>query len=344
MVPPPLDSLAPDASQVDAIMDAARMVTKSCLEIGRSENVLIVTDNATQLIGRALYLAVQEITPRVLFIMMPVAHRHGEEPPDPVADLMRRQDVIIAPTRQSLTHTKARLAATREGARIATMPGVTFEMFTQGGMTADFIAIRSSIQRAGAKIRKRSKAHVTSPAGTDVEFVIAKGKWSKEDTGVCNRPGMITNLPAGKIFAMPKEGTMNGTIVLDGSFESKIIEDEPVVLTVEDGLVTGIEGGVVADHMREMYTAVDDELPKSKQGQVWTMAEFGFGMNPNAQIIGNVLEDEKTLGTAYFSIGDNHALGGSVSVGIHVSAVLRNPTVKVGNLQILEDGELLIGG
>ena len=116
------------------------------------------------------------------------------------------------------------------------------------------------------------------------------------------------------------------------------------VQAVEDGVVVDLSGGDVADEIRSVFDVAKSGLRGSRRDQVWTVAEFGFGMNPNAQIIGNVLEDEKTLGTAYFSIGDNHALGGTVSVGIHVSAVLRNPTVKVGNLLILEDGELLIGG
>ena len=40
-----------------------------------------------------------------------------------------------------------------------------------------------------------------------------------------------------------------------------------------------------------------------------------------------MLEDEKRLGTCYFSIGDNTALGGSSAVGIHIPGVLTKPSV-----------------
>ena len=53
---------------------------------------------------------------------------------------------------------------------------------------------------------------------------------------------MITNLPAGKIFVMPKEGTMNGTLVIDGSWDSNLLS-ESLVLQIENGLVMDISGG-----------------------------------------------------------------------------------------------------
>ena len=39
-------------------------------------------------------------------------------------------------------------------------------------------------------------------------------------------PKMLTNLPAGKAFIMPREKTMNGTVVIDGSWDANLV-DEP---------------------------------------------------------------------------------------------------------------------
>ena len=61
-------------------------------------------------------------------------------------------------------------------------------------------------------------------------------------------------------------------------------------------------------------------------------------MNPNAQLTGHVLEDEKQLGTCYFSIGDNTSLGGSASVGIHIPGVITKPSVWLDDSQMLDDG------
>jgi len=41
--------------------------------------------------------------------------RHGEEPPAPVAAIMKTADVVIAPTAYSISHTQARKEEHREG-------------------------------------------------------------------------------------------------------------------------------------------------------------------------------------------------------------------------------------
>ena len=71
-------------------------------------------------------------------------------------------------------------------------------------------------------------------------------------------------------------------------------------------------------------------------------AAEGFGMNPRARLVGNVLEDEKVRGTCYFAIGDNTNLGGSASVGIHVTGVLRNPKVMIDDFCVLHKGDLVV--
>ena len=66
---------------------------------------------------------------------------------------MRRQHVVIAATRYSLTHTRARLVS-KDGARIATMPGVSRSMLIEGGMTADFDELQSHIASMARVLRK----------------------------------------------------------------------------------------------------------------------------------------------------------------------------------------------
>ena len=112
---------------------------------------------------------------------------------------------------------------------------------------------------------------------------------------------------------------MNGTVVIDGSWDSALV-DEPVVLQIENGLVVDVKGGTVAAQIRQTFGETAKRLKAKDQENVWTIAEFGFGMNPNARLAGNVLEDEKKLGTAYFSIEDNTTLGGSAAVGIQILA------------------------
>ena len=320
---------------------SARTVIKTCMDVRRGENVLIVCDPTTGEIGQALHEAANERSDNVLLIVMPKARHHGEEPPSPVAHLMRQQQVVIAPTRYSLTHTRAIRQSLREGSRVATMPGMTNEMFSRGGMSADFSLIKQRISDLGPYFRRRRIVKVTSEQGTNVTFEVNWREWKLDDNGICNRPKMLTNLPAGKAFIMPREGTMNGTVVIDGSWESNLV-DEPISLIVEDGIVMDVKGGTIAATIRQEFGEAAKRLRSKDRESVWTMAEFGFGMNPQARLFGNVLEDEKRLGTCYFSVGDNTALGGTSAVGIHIPGVLKNASVWLDDTQLISKGEFIL--
>lgn len=320
---------------------SAQAVIKTCMDVRRGENVLIVCDPSTGDIGQALHEAANERSDNVLLIVMPKARHHGEEPPSPVAHLMRQQQVVIAPTRYSLTHTRAIRQSLREGSRVATMPGMTNEMFSRGGMSADFSLIKQRISDLGPYFRRRRIVRVTSEQGTDVTFEVNWREWKLDDNGICNRPKMLTNLPAGKAFIMPREGSMNGTVVIDGSWESNLV-DEPISLIVEDGIVMDVKGGTIAAAIRQEFGEAAKRLRSKDRESVWTMAEFGFGMNPQARLFGNVLEDEKRLGTCYFSVGDNTTLGGNSAVGIHIPGVLKNASVWLDDTQFISNGEFIL--
>ena len=325
----------------DLLAGSAKMVIETCMDIRRGENVLIVCDPTTGEIGQALHAATIEKSERVLLIVMPKAKHHGEEPPTPVANLMRQQQVILAPTKYSLTHTKAIRQALRDGARVATMPGITVDMFTHGGMAADFNNVKKRISNLGPHFRRRRIVNVKSKLGTEITFEVNWREWKLDDNGICNRPRMLTNLPAGKAFIMPREGTMNGTLIINGSWDSSLL-DQNIELQIENGIVIDVKGGTIAANIRQEFGEVAKKLRSKDRENVWTVAEFGFGMNDQARMGGNVLEDEKRLGTCYFSIGDNTALGGNSAVGIHIPGVLTGANVWLDDSQILQDGEFVL--
>ena len=77
---------------------SARTVIDTCMDLRRGENILIVCDSTTTEVGQALHDAASLRSDRVLLVVMPKGRHHGEEPPTPVANLMRQQQVVIAPT------------------------------------------------------------------------------------------------------------------------------------------------------------------------------------------------------------------------------------------------------
>jgi len=73
-----------------------------------------------------------------------------------------------------------------------------------------------------------------------------------------------------------------------------------------------------------------------------TVAEFGFGTNPEAKLIGNILQDEKVLGTVHIAFGDNSSyINGEKrnQCEIHWDTVCENPTVFFDGEKVLDNGE-----
>lgn len=311
------------------LIDGARIAVNNCMALKRRETALIITDPPRFNIAQAIFEAVEEVGAEVILMSMKPRTRHGEEPPMLIANAMRRADVIFAPTTYSITHTQARKAATRVGARIATMPGITTEMMSRGGMTANFRQIAKTINRVHKKVKGGKTVNITTELGTNLTMSIAGRRWVTEDNGLCHKKGSYTNLPAGEIFIPPLEGTASGTLIIDGAFVDKV--EKPVRIKIVDGFATDI------------VNALEIKNQLSKIGK-WgfNVAELGIGMNPKSKLIGNVLEDEKMLGTLHVAFGDSSTFGGKVKCGIHLDGIIMNPTLTIDDNVILENGELKI--
>ena len=334
------DKTGDSVDNTESMLTSARSVIRTCLQIRPFEPVLIVTDPESSAIGRALYEAAAEVTDRTLMMMMPTSHKKGSEPPDYVAELMRKQDVVILATKSSLTHTKARINASRTGrTRIISMPGINENMFSIGGMTADYNALQKEISGLTSIFRRKRDVRVTSPGGTDIRFSIG-AKWRTDDNGICNRPGQVMNLPSGRVFVFPKEETMNGKIVIDGSWEGNLIQ-EPIIMEVENGIVTNISESEISEKINSIFAEVSKPLNKSKAVLVKTVAEFGFGMNSRAKVVGNLLEDQVVRGAAHFVLGDNSAYGGKNNIGLQMRGVILKPTIELQDIDLVKDGKII---
>lgn len=287
-----------------------------CYGVKRGESVLIVLDTSTpQSIGESLFGAARDLGCEVMVMTMLPRTRHGEEPPLAVAEAMKNADVVIIPTTFSLTHTQARIRACQAGARVASMPGITEEMMRSGGITADCNTINNIAAGFIKKLGNAREVKVTTESGTDIVFDLEGCTWMM-DTGLCHEPGCSSNLPAGELYIAPKNA--NGVFVVDGSMSGLGLLDSPLEFTVKDRYVTDIRG----KYAKKLYAMLDKVGEKARN-----IAELGIGINPNARLIGNVLEDEKVGGTVHIALGDNSTFGGDVIAGIHLDGIIKKPSV-----------------
>ena len=310
------------------MLKAARIAVQKCMGVRPSETVLIVTDQPRLKIARALAGAAEEIAAKTVLVVMQKRTRHGEEPPKIVEQAMCAADVVLAPTTYSLTHTQARLRACRAGARVATMPMITESMMQRGAMLADYKKVGTLTTKVTERLNQASLVEIETRAGTKLRLDVS-GRKAHPDTGIYLNPGDFGNLPAGEAFVAPVEGSADGVAVVDGSMGDVL--RAPVNITVRRGRAAKIVGKP-ARKLRRMLDAVGSKG--------YNLAEFGIGTNYAARLIGNVLEDEKVLGTCHIALGDNSTFGGRVKAGIHLDGIILRPTIKFDGKIVMREGKL----
>jgi leucyl aminopeptidase (aminopeptidase T) len=318
-----------------ALAQAARNVVGHCLGIQPGEVVSVVTDSADPdriEIARAFWEEARAKGAEVILVEMLPRQNSGEEPPAAIAQLMAESNVVLCPTTKSLSHTQARRIASARGARIASLPTITKEMVLRC-LAADYGSIAALTKRVAAKLSGGSKFKVESELGTNLELE-RQGRTVGADTGLLTQPGDFGNLPAGEAFFAPMEGTTNGKIVFDGSVADLGLLAESIELQVERGVARIVSTSEAA---RKLDRYLSAHGPKA-----YNIAELGVGTNDRAIVSGDILEDEKVLGTVHVALGNNAGMGGTVNVPIHLDGLIRNATLYVDGELVLNKGTLRI--
>ena len=318
---------------MSSLAAAARIAVEVCMGISREETVLIITDEPCRKIGYALWNACRNLCREAILTEIAPRKLSGQEPPPPVAEIMKNVDVVICPASTSFTHTAARREACQRGTRVGTMPGITEQMMVRT-LGADYRQIAELTGKVARVLSRGKTAHLTTSLGTDLHIPIG-GVSALASTGIITKPGAFGNLPSGEAYLMPEEGKAEGVFFVDGSLAGiGRIKQNLIKITVQKGLAVKIEGGPEAQKLKRM-------IEQAGSGSR-NLAELGVGTNDRAQITGAILEDEKVRGTVHLALGNNLSMGGTVSVGFHVDGILTRPTLKIDGKPLLTDGRLLV--
>ncbi|GGL49326.1 aminopeptidase [Sporolactobacillus putidus] len=312
------------------LSNVCQEILKNSLDLKAGEIFLIVTDDAKKSLAEALYRAGQTLGAETLLMVMKERKKSGEEPPRAIAAALAESDAAVCITEFSLTHTKARKQAVASGTRLATMPGITEDMFLEGAITANYSEVKILTEHVTGLL-DRGRRVTIEKEGHQLAFSIEERK-GVPSTGVYIHPGESGNLPSGEAFIAPVEGTASGEILVDGSVVGVGKMRSALLLTVENGRLIKAEGEGAEQLLNILGT-----------GPGRSVAEFGIGTNRRARITGNVLEDEKVYGTVHIAFGSNLTFGGTVEAGVHIDCVFKNPDVRIDGRKVLEDGKLVSG-
>ncbi len=306
-----------------------RAVVRDCLGVSEGEELLIVANPATQGLGEALRAEGSGAGADAVLALMEERATHAAEPPASIAAAMAAADVVLAPTVQSLSHTASRKAASEAGARIATLPGVTEEMLARV-MSADMGELRRKGDAVAKLLDDADEARIVCANGSDLEFDLS-GRTAIPDAGDITAAGAFGNLPCGEGFISPLSA--DGTLVVDGSMAGIGNVSAPVTLTISGGNLTDASGDDGAELLRQLAAGGDGGR---------NVAELGIGTNEKAILTGNILEDEKILGTAHVAFGASAAIGGNVQVPVHTDVLVMAPTVTVGGTTVVDEGTFVL--
>ena len=198
--------------------------------------------------------------------------------------------------------------------------------------------------KAGVKMMKAaSTMTVRSAAGSDlaVDLTDARvaGVW-----GYCDRPGTVAHWPGGVVVAFPKEGTVNGVLVLDAgdiNLTFKRYLESSIRLTIENDFVVDIAGhGTDAEMLRRYFAAWGDQ-------NAYGTSHVGWGMNPGARYEALAMYDQRdTNGTelrAYagnflYSTGANE-FAKRYTLG-HFDLPVGRCTINLDGTDVIKDGVL----
>src|SRR3989344_4616128 len=220
----------------------------------------------------------------------------------------------------------SKINAAKKGAKVATLPGINEKIMKQS-MLADYNKVEEFTKKVYSKVKSAKNISIQTPSGTVLVFSVKGRKWSL-DTGKIRGVG---NLPGGEVFIAPLEGTTNGRMVIDQFKNDKeVFAQKKTVITIKNGNAVNVS---------DKKCKIAKLFNKIKNGT--NIAEFGIGTNYKAKLIGNILQDEKAVGTCHIAFGSNFSMGGKIKTDMHIDTILRSPTIVIDGKVIIKKGKLV---
>lgn len=204
---------------------------------------------------------------------------------------------------------------------------------------------RRRVVAAADLISRSREMHVTSAAGTNLRCAI--GHYAPIlEYGFTDKPGRWDHWPSGFALTWPNELSAQGRVVLDRGdilLPLKFYVRTPIEMTVHNGYVTDIAGDLDADILKDYMAHFADH-------EGFAISHLGWGLQDRARWSSMMLYDrEQTIamearafaGNFLFSLGPNTEVGGSRNTACHVDIPMRNCTVTLDGLTVVEAGRIL---
>ena len=334
-----------------SVSTSLKKVFTPCLGV-KDEKMLIVGDigyenrNVAAVMSGAYYLAAQQMKLDAKLIFQNVKSRGDVSDDDVVQGLseLKAGNIVILNMSDKLGNIQElgksfRRWITKKNHRFISAMSLgdlatsNIELITKA-IDVNYKPLQAQHEEIRKKMDAAKEIYITTPAGTDL-YYNKEGIKAIAADGNYTMPGTGGNLPAGEVYSPPNGKKIEGKVVIDGSsrtHEHTLLIRKPIELTIKEGNIVEIKGGEEAKQLENTlkWAASVAKNP----GNVRRVCELGIGLNPNASIIGAMIIDDKTLGTAHIGIGSNYWFGGTIYAIIHLDQVFKNPTIYLDGAKL----------
>lgn len=220
-------------------------------------------------------------------------------------DTLFESTLVVGFGQYSATAPLMQLANSAADLRVATLPLIQRRM-EQTALSADHADLQRRAHTLKPLLDSAEGATLVFDTGDSMYFDL-RYRSALADDGYLHRdrqPPRLINLPSGEVFSATYEGERPGEPSLTAGTIPVEYNGERVVFNVQRNRIVSVEGnGPMGFHMRAYFA--DDPARTN-------IAELGLGINPQAVVWGNVLEDEKA--GIHWAYGRSDMFGGTVGV------------------------------
>jgi len=307
------------------------------------DKILILTDTYSALIAEAFKQASLKIGCAVEAYEIDGNDRPLKEIPEELEKMLAGKTIVLNIIKAYSEEIAFRIkwlfkVEENKTIKMGHMPGITEEMMLRS-VNVDFFTMKRTADKLISEFEDATHLHITTNEGTDILLGV-KDRIFVGDIGVSG--GEMCNLPCGEIYCAPIETEADGIVVFNASLGDVGKLEHPLKVFISKGKIIKFESDD-ADLVKRItqLTDVDDDA--------WIIGELGIGVNPGAQITGNMLEDEKAIGTAHIAFGNNADFpgGGKNNSKIHRDYLFYRPNIKAIFLNgteklIMANGEVIL--
>jgi 2,5-dihydroxypyridine 5,6-dioxygenase len=315
--------------------------------VGQDDTVLLYTDpDSRPDVTAALFGAATTLTANAFEVTVPSV-RHGRRSglPAAVADMTASVDLMIDATRRGMLHGGDITRVLSHGVRMLRVrepAPVLARLFPDE-------AVGARVSRSGELLQDAGELRFRSAAGSDL--VVQRGdRQVLRQYGYCADPGDWDHWGTALATFSPPEHAAEGTLVLapgDAFFLTATIGlyvEQPVTLTIADGMIEHVEGGGHARQLQRMLSAHTDP-------GAGCISHVGWGADPRADWNGLSLYQGQDgggvdlrsfCGGVVIAFGSNIDMGGTNTTTFHMDLAFRAMTVELDGRPVLDAGEFIV--